>query len=235
MIYTKYDFIKKLRELLLMPDYPSALPIKGLCQLDSYTWDDWHKELKQAMPIRHFIIEDLIPKIHQLKDLLYNDPKYYLRSHLIPSKRFHMLDMRSPQNGYAWGWCDRSSLLLYAPFAILRDFVEKEYPKCCVDWNYCWKIEKSVDDKSDCLDPQCHHNVKKEFLFLYNWWMKERPQREDIKQEEYTFVDKLKNILICAKKKKSNWEEFTQGEEAQEAEDEQMLQRLFKIRQYLWT
>ncbi len=171
MIYPKYDFNKKLRELLLMPDYPSALPIKGLCQLDDYTWEDWHKELKQTMPIRHFIVEDLYDKLSSLKTLLYDDPKYYLRSHLIPSKRFHMLEMRSPQNGYKWGWCDRSSLLLYAPFAILRDFVEKEYPKCCVNWDWCHNQINNVDCNyaadydeklGTCNDPSCAHNVKKE-------------------------------------------------------------------------
>src|SRR5262245_12097023 len=85
---------------------------------------------------------------------------YWLRTHTI--NRYHMLDMRNARNGYAWGWRDRSDLFMFANFALLVDFVEKEYPGH-VDWDY--------DEE--------HRAARAEFMELYTWWTVVRKTEHD--------------------------------------------------------
>jgi hypothetical protein len=98
--------------------------------------------------------------LKELKKRFWETPLYWLRTHTI--HRYHMIDIRSPGNGYAWGWIDRSDAFLYANFAILVDFVEKEYPGL-VKWDYDLDIESKRD----------------EFIALYIWWTKERRREHD--------------------------------------------------------
>lgn len=84
------------------------------------------------------------------------DAWYWFRTHTY--NRYHIVNCKSPANGYRWGWQDRSQLLLYASFNILKDFVEKEYPGY-VDWNY----------------DEPHRKARDEFLYLHKWWTEIRP------------------------------------------------------------
>jgi hypothetical protein len=47
---------------------------------------------------------------------------YWLRCHTFD--KYHLVDIRTPE--YRWGWMDRCDGVLYACFALLVDFVEKE-------------------------------------------------------------------------------------------------------------
>src|SRR6185295_2256450 len=62
------------------------------------TWQDWHRYVKQLHPTKYFIVESL-PKFFRYN--VYWPIKrpiekahYWLVSHLIPSRRYHMLDLR---------------------------------------------------------------------------------------------------------------------------------------------
>jgi hypothetical protein len=94
---------------------------------------------------------------------------YWLRTHTI--NRYHMVDGRSPQNGYGWGWIDRDRLLLYASFNILVDFVENEKPFEVTDWEWS-EVQK---------------HVKTELEDLYQWWKEGRAK-------EHAEVDKLLEV-----------------------------------------
>jgi len=49
---------------------------------------------------------------------------YWLRTHTY--NRYHIINIKSPQQGYKWGWLDRDHVLFLAMFRILSDFIEKE-------------------------------------------------------------------------------------------------------------
>lgn len=85
---------------------------------------------------------------------------YWLRTHTVD--RYHIVDIRSPRNGYAWGWIDRSEVMLFAAFAVLADFMENEYPGC-VDWNH------SPEMREQHL----------ELLALNRWWTVDRAPARD--------------------------------------------------------
>lgn len=85
---------------------------------------------------------------------------YWLRTHTVD--RYHIVDIRSPRNGYAWGWIDRSEVMLFACFAVLVDFMESEYPGC-VDWAHSSEI--------GAQDAELHT--------LYDWWTKDRATERD--------------------------------------------------------
>ena len=76
--------------------------------------------------------------------------RLWLRERTRP---WHLIDIRCPQNGYSGGFVDRSDAVLYAAFAVLRDFMELEYPGC-IDWNH-----------GDLAD--AHHEMR----MLHEWWM----------------------------------------------------------------
>ncbi len=77
-------------------------------------------------------------------------------------------------------WYDRDTLLLYAAFQVLVDFIEQERPDEIVNWEH----------------DELHRNAWNELSQLYRWWKEERPQRRDPMddvasppQEEYRFLE----------------------------------------------
>jgi hypothetical protein len=131
---------------------------------------------------------------------------YWLRTHTI--HRYHIVDMRSPRNGYKWGWIDRSEGVMYAAFAVLVDFVENEYPGM-VDWDWSEESRTSRD----------------EFMALYRWWTKERKEEHDAHDAECSRVFATKE----------DRKRIYDAGEALEAKDTEMLIRLIKVRNVLWT
>ena len=156
---------------------------------------------------------------------------YWLRTHTY--NRYHMLDMRSKVNGYTWGWYDRSTLILFANMALLRDFIEQEKAfDCHVDWD------------SD----EGHKNARLEMLTIYDWWMKGRPAEhkkgDDLLEAAYpgpmvfepipgSTMLRLKNDETPELRKLRD--QCIVMEEALEKKDEEMLIRLIKVRGYMWT
>jgi len=138
------------------------------------------------------------------------------------------------------GWTDRDNIMLHANFQILVDFVEQEHPFKIIDWNF----------------NDAHINAAKEIRYLYHWWTKSRPNRTDpfdsLKKNEmpdwkerskpvyaddgktidhYVFISdppgyqKYKDVSKKSHKLDMKWE----------AEDQDNLIRLIKIRRFLWV
>ena len=84
---------------------------------------------------------------------------YWLRTHTY--NRYHMLDCRSEQNGYKWGWQDLCQQILFANMNILKLYVEKEADR--IDWQ---------------SDPG-HATARGEMEVIYQWWMKGRKLAHD--------------------------------------------------------
>lgn len=97
-------------------------------------------------------------------------PFYWLRTHTVD--RYHLVDMRCPRNGYRWGWLDRSEGMLFAAFAILVDFVDREYPGY-VDWEHSDEMRAQRD----------------EVMALYRWWTVERKSERDADDGTTDVVD----------------------------------------------
>lgn len=124
----------------------------------------------------------------------------------------------------------------------------------CLKWETTLKYDENLvkidDEKFEKPTPQSL--AADEILKLYEWWTIERPlrkspERESGYEEYYEGQEKLRNEQGVSS---SDWlvrdrnedeslspilEELVTLEEAQENEDTEMLIRLIKIRNYLWT
>jgi hypothetical protein len=129
-----------------------------------------------------------------------------------------MIDIRNPYNGYKWGWIDRSEAILFANFAILCDFIEKEHPFEIIDFEH--------DDY--------WRNLKKELVDLYHWWKIGRKAEQDQCDSLYTEIEQDNRILNKrVQELRHQW--LFEEEERIEAVDDINLIRLIKIRGCMWT
>ena len=174
---------------------------------------------------------------------------YWLRTHTY--NRYHMLDMRSKVNGYEWGWHDRSELILFANMALLRDFIEKEHAfDCHVDWRSAEELaaagEKEQDGNEACRD--AHAAAKKEMLAIYDWWMEGRPAEhkkyDDLLTSAYSDplietpvpgTSLIKIELVETPELRELRDQCMEMEAELEDRDEEMMIRLIKIRNWMWT
>lgn len=152
-------------------------------------------------------------------------PFYYLRARFW--NRYHIVDCRNPRNGYSWGWFDRSELMLFANFAILVDFVEKEEP-----WG--------PDRAHDCGHPE----AKAALLDLYTWWTKGRAEEHDVvfamRVPDLRWgpvVDRpsYSRLLPLEGQDRVDMDAFSAALDAFEAKDGTQLLRLLQYRGHLWT
>src|SRR5690348_1551298 len=113
--------MKKLfRKIFGVPNIPIALPIAGLCKVGDYTWEQWRIDAKAAYPVRYFLSES-IP--HWFRGWWGRVDRAFYKFKSLTYKKQHLLDMRSPEYGYDYGFCDKVALMVVAPFRLLEDFV----------------------------------------------------------------------------------------------------------------
>ena len=158
-----------------------------------------------------------------------SDAKYWLRTNTY--NRYHMVDCRSKQNGYKWGWKDRCELILFANMSILQSFIEKE----CSPGHVAW-------DSDDI-----HINAMKEMRTIYAWWTSIRKVDHDAYDtmlgEAYSGplvfepVEDMKGYsrLVHDPELRALRDKAREVEAALEAKDEEMMIRLIKIRHFMWT
>lgn len=202
------------------------------------TWEDWHRTVKVMHPIKYFIAETFADwikyKVWYKVWLPYDKFQYWLRSHIVPSRRYHMLDLRQPlkrggkanHDAYRYGWVDVDQKILYAIFNLLGEYLNKENP---TDLSNFYSLEQINNDPM--LKNQ--HDSFLEAKAIYHWWTIERAEQEEIKE-------KLLNDWHSAKKAKASntevlWDMMRQIDENEENKTEEMLLRLLKIRRTLWT
>jgi hypothetical protein len=151
------------------------------------------------------------------------------------------------------GYYDKDELMFHACFNLLKDYVECElaWMECIFDdeagkkygypsklsrffgggrhWrskeaglaHLDWEINMEPDQWGNNMVEQ--KESAKEQLALYKWWTEVRPSRPD-PYEDYEHKNALGLTNEC-------WE----TEEAYDKEDDEMLNRLLKIRRHLWT
>lgn len=193
------------------------------------TWQDWHRHVKQLHPVRYFIVES-VPKFWRYK--IYWPIKrpiekahYWLVSHLIPSRRYHMLDLRQP-GGYQYGWNDVPEKMLYAMFNLLGEYLNKEQP---------FDLSDSYTEEQIEADPgmKLQQGSLCEARAIYHWWTVGKKQEEDA-------ISDQQDIWWKARKAKdpeaeTHFTKLNEMKEAQENKTDEMIARLMKIRRGLWT
>jgi len=160
-----------------------------------------------------------------------SDTFYWIRTHT--KDRYHVLNLKEagPENkeGYRWGWIDRSEMLSLATFLVLRKFVEEERPLNCSE--RIKELEEEGDEYGELPTLREQQKDYEEIMSLYNWWVKDR-------FEEYkVFEDKLEEAYKKYKETSDDKDRdvWFDAEAAKAKREEEMLIRLVKIRNHLWT
>lgn len=126
-------------------------------------------------------------------------------------------------------WHDKDQLILYGMMNLLKDYVEKEECFQTINWE---------------SDPE-HLNAAREIRVIYEWWktyenrLKEIDDQLDVWHDQFQQrsgegLEKINNP-IKSKMEDIEFEKLHLMEELLEAEEQEMLIRLIKIRKFLWT
>lgn len=218
--------MKWVKNLLSLPK-PYALPMRAFNLFEEqYTWEDWEREMRVAHPIRYFLSETLPRRCSVWWRTFVTEPIYWLQCHILPSYRFHMLDLRNPGPGidYTYGYRDPVWVLMAACFVVLRIYIEDEEPS---DPALHWTAEEIAADVS-LSSQKAHYD---EAMTIYNWWMVDRLVAE---QEEHRLFLLTKTATTPEEHREYTrvWLDYTRAVEVREDE---MLLRLIRIRHSLWT
>lgn len=200
-------------------DTPLALPMKFCSKPGDLTWEEWSENTKSKHPIKWFIVRTL-PKTWRRVKLTINGIFYWLKCHILPSHKWHFLDLRNPGPGinYTYGFLDRPEVILYSCFVALRHYVEKEQPEDP-------RTFPTSPEEFIYLKPQIDSYV--EAMDLYNWWMVRRIKEE--KTAEKLFKKAEQTNLIKDRKR------YLKYKDLQDKKEQVQLERLIKIRNGLWT
>lgn len=191
------------------------LPLRFLNPND-YCWEDYEEEIKSLYPKKYFILKTM-PKFIKYK--LFNPflrplnkiVKWF-KYNLIPKYRYHVIDLRqnfknSKDGNYRYGWIDTNKKMLYAVFNIFNDFVRNEY-------KYFYKpSDEEIKEDPSLLE---HKELVLEIEDIHYWWNYQR-------------------IFDENKLSECNYEDYYDLLEQYDAKETEMLNRLMKIRDRLWT
>lgn len=204
----------------------------------AYTWEDHDKYLKTTYPVRYRLRELWDNFRHSLYPI--QRFFYYIRCHLQPSYRFHMLDLRDPygpDGGYLYGYADPRAQIVYAAFAILVQFVEREMPHLKERPIRQETVANSALDLEAlrALD-DTWHQAWTEIHELYRWWTVGR-------KAESLAADALYDTYVLAGRDISSSKEdreiakalWLESRSKEESREEEMLTRLIAVRKAMWT
>lgn len=200
------------------------------------TWEDWHVTVKEMHPVKYWIAETAADFIKYkfwfpIKRPFVN-AHYWLVSHLVPSRRYHMLDLRQPclkdsdRDCYRYGWQDVPEKMLYAMFNLLGEYLNKEEPADLALHYTHEQIEADIYLKAQ-------QEAFKEANAIYYWWTVGRHE------EDALYNKMLDNWLDAKRNKLDNKEQlrdlYIAQEKINEDKVDEMVVRLMKIRRTLWT
>lgn len=234
------NFINKLPKWIRLPTVvelgkskSNALPMESFgANPGDYTWEKFHKEMKQTYPIKFFIFHTMSRWFSyqwgKVDRLLYK-----IKCHTLKKYRYHLLDLRQPKetdefDTYRFGWIDSDNQMLLALFNILINFCEKEQNIS----EYINLLKKENNKDGFCWDEQI--KAYEEIQSIYTYWKTDR-------KVERSNVDKL--LDECYGRGKSMHDpalefkktELTRLEEQFDTKEDEMLHRLINVRKYMWT
>ena len=195
---------------------------------DEYTWEDYDREMSAQYPVKWFLTRT-IPIFWRRyiwgRYAPLERARYWLVSHLVPSRRYHMLDLRQPDPElYQYGWIDAPQQILYANFAILKNYVEGEL-----------EGKFPIEDETEWEGAADWNEHYREIENLYNYWTVKRPAWQKK-------LDDMSHVASVVRNRQRNFEEgeklYEQLRIEQDKFDEyetQALIRLIKTRKGMWT
>lgn len=181
------------------------------------TWEDWTEYVKEHYPIR-YRLQEIFRWFGQRKYNLEMD-WYKFKSRFFTKQ--HLLDLRQGYNGYdlyEYGYLDPSEGILYASFNTLKEFVEKEKPL---------RPEDYPDDEQN----KNWKKASEEIYDLYDYWMNRRAQADKASNNLYKKIKFSKNKEETISLRK----EWMAAKDAFDKEEQDNLERLIKVRNFMWT
>jgi len=200
---------------------------------EEYCWEDYYADLKREYPIRYFFAETLADflrfnVINPVKRPI-KDAWYWLKCHVVPKHRYHMLDLRQP-SGWQYGWLDIDHRMLYANFNLLNEFVKHEMPNM-----YCPTLEECEDEYCGAAN-KAQRDAYFEIQALHKWWNVERKEDEKKCQELVdVWHDRKYKQKIFDEETDRLFKEHLDADKAALDKETEMLIRLIKVRKSLWT
>lgn len=213
-----------------MTESSNALPLRDFVRAGDNrpTWEDWEAKVKKEYPIKFFLIEKAWPWIRRQYNKFIVDTIYWLKCHTLSKYKHHLIDIRESKTdnlqAYRYGWIDCDSKITLALFAILNDFVENEMPN-----SYCPSEEEVQANPSSLSQRNNYLEVKA----IHYWWNVERKRQ----QKKHT---ELLETWYSARKNKDPavhqlWSDLQKLEESNKEKETEMLVRIIKVRESLWT
>jgi len=153
-----------------------------------------------------------------LRNLYYNILNRFVKKH-------YLIDIRLPKTGYY----DVNTKMLHGMMSLLLDYIEKEDPFNFIDWDW---DEEYRDAKKEIIAIkewwENYGNRQKEYEDILDEWSRERlgEEGDDIFERLSTLPNEKAKKLSCRMHKM---------EEELLKEEEEMLIRLVKVRNFLWT
>jgi hypothetical protein len=201
-------------------DNPTALSFEG--------WDEYEKDCKQRAPFTYWLTDTAFDK---LQNVVYFIPNLFYSVGVFYKNwkcNSHVLSGNLPVGE----WCDLSNRIPVCLFTSLERFIEDEKGLDTLAW------ELSDDLKEDCL---WQHEAALEQKAIYEWWKvnKDRDTFVDSGLQDYYYSKIEKGENLFSHIGDPEWKELSakqsQMEKQFKTEEEDMLIRLIKIRNTLWS
>lgn len=229
-------------KFLRIPNKPSSFFASELFPNEDspgeYTWEQWERDSKLKYPVRYWLTETLPFWVSTRILRSIKDFSYWLTSHLIPSRKYHLLDLRQPKSlpeeyQYRYGWIDSDSQMLYACFNILCNYVENELGE-----DSPVKHEFTEEELNDPQDGELNRNFKSEYdeiKTIYHWWKVDRLVEKKRCSEALTTWYDAHSEARHSEKEQQLYNELHTLDAGYATKEEEMLIRLIKIRGRMWT
>jgi len=179
-------------------------------------WTKFDNEQKAKYPIRWFFF-DTIPDEFDTYWRMINRWVWAIRHRYQPKHKYHIV-----RTSLKPGYWDPTSQILYATMDTVKEFVDET--KDTVAWD---------------SDPP-HAETWAELQIVYNWWVNEYPHREE-KLPEFPEIDHEKLFGDDDYREDQEYIEWNkiakihnQAEIDWAREEEEMLIRVMKVRNFLW-
>lgn len=203
-----------------------ALPLWSITPfVDEKTWEDWREHVKAEYPVRYFLSE-VVGRWVSFQVSCVGRAWYWLKCHVLTSYQYHKLDLRGVdpvEPKYTHGYLSPNEVLWLAAWAALCLYI-KEEPKDPA----LWMTEEDFKDPETLRQKQNYDEAQA----LYRWWTVDR--LEDNWERLY------QDMQTCVKT--GDKERYVQARTLwlasmnhQEEKEDEMFERLMKIRRSLWT
>lgn len=220
-------------------------------------WNYFNREFKKVAPVRYYLTHTLRRKVTLPIRWKIEKVVDWVRYRTI--SRYNIVDSGLPP-----GYYNAGNLMFHSAFSLLKDYVEIELA-CRLKKDYNWaekyipfyneivkfrspalgienlNWQSSLDDPAspNYNGPTQQAVVAREILFLYNWWVNERPARVELKYPSTSISDEGDDDFFLENDLPKEYAKRMKEIETQKAdwdrEDTEMFIRLVEIRDNLWT